>query len=316
MKTKTLNGVNIYRAQDIAKFLNCSKQEVYYGFEQYWEILDDKNYITEEGVRHISNVLSNKSLLQECGLSNVGTDLSVQKTMTLKEITDLLEVRHSNAKRVVEAMSKNTDFGTTAQIELLLKVNNGGSKRITSYLLNKRQSIAVSAKLNTTLLMRIIDRWQELEKLVETPQFNIPKTLSEALLLAGKLAAENEFLVNEQQVNAPKVAFHATVTDSEGYMNIGEAAKLLGYGRTKLFSLLRLEGLLMSDNTPYQRYVDFDYFTRVVELINGKPVNVTKVSNKGLYHIHSVLGTGPNKKVFSVGTTVSKTLNAASHSTH
>ena len=32
-----------------------------------------------------------------------------------------------------------------------------------TYQLDKRQSIAVASRLNTALLMRIIDRWQELE---------------------------------------------------------------------------------------------------------------------------------------------------------
>ena len=36
-------------------------------------------------------------------------------------------------------------------------------KSITTYQLNKRQSIAVAAKLNVSLLMQIIDRWQALE---------------------------------------------------------------------------------------------------------------------------------------------------------
>ena len=34
---------------------------------------------------------------------------------------------------------------------------------IETYQLNKRQSIAVAARLNTALLMRIIDRWQGTE---------------------------------------------------------------------------------------------------------------------------------------------------------
>lgn len=80
-------------------------------------------------------------------------------SMTLKEITDLLEVRHDNAMRVVNKMVENKDFGTAPQIE----ESYNGKQTTLTYKLNKRQSLAVAAKLNVSLLMIIIDRWQFLE---------------------------------------------------------------------------------------------------------------------------------------------------------
>ncbi|CAB4132025.1 Bacteriophage regulatory protein, Rha family [uncultured Caudovirales phage] len=85
------------------------------------------------------------------------------QTMTLKEITDLLCVRHNDAMRIVEKMIENHEFGTATKISYQLAKGNGATQTIETYSLNKRQSIAVSARLNTSLLMRIIDRWQELE---------------------------------------------------------------------------------------------------------------------------------------------------------
>lgn len=84
-------------------------------------------------------------------------------TMTLKEITDLLDVRHNNAMRTVAEMAKDQDFGTITQIEYTLQMPNNATRQMETYQLNKRQSIAVASRLNTALLMRIIDRWQELE---------------------------------------------------------------------------------------------------------------------------------------------------------
>ena len=80
-------------------------------------------------------------------------------TMTLKEITDLLDVRHNNAMRTVAEMVQDPDFGSVTQIEYRTKQGNS----YLTYQLNKRQSIAAAARLNTALLMRIIDRWLELE---------------------------------------------------------------------------------------------------------------------------------------------------------
>ena len=88
---------------------------------------------------------------------------NVMKTMTLKEITDLLDVRHNDAMKVVERMAaESPDFG------LLRKFRKspveGIGRPFDTYELDKRQSIAVAARLNTALLMRIVDRWQELEE--------------------------------------------------------------------------------------------------------------------------------------------------------
>ena len=81
-------------------------------------------------------------------------------TMTLKEITDLLDVRHDKAMLKVAAMAESPDFGTVSILDI---VYNDKGQTTKTYQLDKRQSIAVAANLNTALLMRIIDRWQELE---------------------------------------------------------------------------------------------------------------------------------------------------------
>lgn len=84
-------------------------------------------------------------------------------TMTLKEITDLLKVRHDKAMLKVAEMAKEPEFGWMSKTDIQYSSGKGRIETIETYQLNKRQSIAVSARLNTALLMRIIDRWQELE---------------------------------------------------------------------------------------------------------------------------------------------------------
>lgn len=84
-------------------------------------------------------------------------------SMTLKEITDLLKTRHNDAMLVVENMSKNQDFGMITKVPYSYKMPNGGNKTLDTYQLNKRQSLAVAARLNVSLLMAVIDRWQFLE---------------------------------------------------------------------------------------------------------------------------------------------------------
>jgi len=88
--------------------------------------------------------------------SNLST---AEKNMTLKEITDLLEVRHNDAMKTVKIMMKDQLFGNVTKLSY--RTSRGNTYE--TYGLNKRQSIAVASRLNTNLLMRIIDRWQELE---------------------------------------------------------------------------------------------------------------------------------------------------------
>ena len=92
------------------------------------------------------------------------TSANATLTMTLKEITDLLNVRHNDAMNVVERMAAEPEFGMITKISYSSPMPNGGFRAMETYQLNKRQSIAASARLNTALLMRIVDRWQELEE--------------------------------------------------------------------------------------------------------------------------------------------------------
>jgi len=101
--------------------------------------------------------------------------IQTEATMTLKEITDLLEVEHNKAMRVVSKMAQTDGFGT---VEKIATVYNSKGQTIQTYKLNRRQSMAVSAKLNTGLLMKVIDRLDELER-AQQPAFAMPQTYAE-----------------------------------------------------------------------------------------------------------------------------------------
>ncbi len=87
--------------------------------------------------------------------------------------------------------------------------------------------------------------------------------VSKALEVAYKILENKDRKIEEMK---PKADFFDAVTDSKTAISIGEVAKILdmGIGRNKLFEILRDEGILMSDNQPYQKYVDAGYF-RVIE---------------------------------------------------
>lgn len=96
--------------------------------------------------------------------------------ITLKEITDLIDIQHSKAMLKVEALSKEPSFGEVSKIDTF----NLNNVKVTTYKLNKKQAIAVGARLNNSLLMKVIDRLEELEN------ENKPKTQLDLIIQSAQ----------------------------------------------------------------------------------------------------------------------------------
>ena len=191
-------------------------------------------------------------------------------TMSSLEIAELTGKRHDNVVRDIKAMFEQLgdSEGLPRSGDTYTHPQNG--QKYKCYNLPKDETICLIAGYNAQVRMRIIKRWQELEQ-KESDQFKMPKTLSEALLLAGQqaaLAEERQRLLEQQK---PKVEFAETVERSDGTLTMGEFAKLLPkewkIGRNKLFKWLRDNKYLMKDNVPYQRYVNEGLF-EVIETVN------------------------------------------------
>lgn len=94
----------------------------------------------------------------------------------------------------------------------------------------------------------------------------------------------------------PKGQFFDAVTDSKDAIEMKDVAKVLdmGIGRNKLFEVLRDRGILMKDNTPYQKYIDAGYFRTIEQKYNkgyGEVgINIkTLVFQKGVDYIRKLL---------------------------
>lgn len=108
-----------------------------------------------------------------------------------------------------------------------------------------------------------------------------------------ELLAQKEEVISQQK---PLVDFANTVSATETMVDMKTMAKLLEkenqdihMGRNKLFAWLRKEGYLMSDNTPYERYVKQGIFKLTeseVETKNGsKLITKTYVTGKGQLYL-------------------------------
>lgn len=112
--------------------------------------------------------------------------------ITLKEITDLIDVQHSKAMLKVEQLSKEPSFGEVSKFDTF----NLNNVKVETYLLNKKQAIAVGARLNNALLMKVIDRLEELENQ------NKPKTTLDLIIQS---AQQMQLIQDTQQIQAAQI---------------------------------------------------------------------------------------------------------------
>ena len=209
--------------------------------------------------------------------------------MSSLEIAELTGKQHKNVLADIRKMLDDLEIDSaifTAQYK------DSTGRNLPMFNLPKRETLILVSGYNVTMRARIIDRWQELEQ-KESIQFKMPKTLSEALLLAGQqaaLAEERQRLLEQQK---PKVEFAETVERSDGTLAIGEFAKLLPkewkIGRNKLFKWLRDNKYLMKDNVPYQRYVNeglFEVIETVSQYDSQDYINLlTLITGKGQLYV-------------------------------
>jgi phage regulator Rha-like protein len=93
---------------------------------------------------------------------------NVARTMSSREISELLDARHDNVKRTIERLSEKTVVRFTASEET--SHDGPGSRPMTVYLVNKRDSFIIVAQLSPEFTAALVDRWQELEAQVVSPQ--------------------------------------------------------------------------------------------------------------------------------------------------
>lgn len=138
--------------------------------------------------------------------------------------------------------------------------------------------------------MKYIQAFNEMERKLNDPMFLVKKSMK---YLEEKCNA----LLEENQEMKPKAEFFDQVASSKTAIQMSEVAKVLdypGYGRNRLFEFLRSKKVLMTNNIPYQKYVDCGYF-RVIEQKYTKPsgeiaINIkTLVYQKGINFIKKLI---------------------------
>lgn len=144
---------------------------------------------------------------------------SANRTMSSREIAQLVESRHSDVCTTIDRLVKR---GAISGYAALPYTHPQNGRQYSEYQVNKRDSYVVVAQLSPEFTARLVDRWQELEN-----QTSVPQSLPEALRLAADMAEQNAALEQKVQDDAPKVAFVDHYVDASGAKSLRETAKIL-----------------------------------------------------------------------------------------
>jgi phage antirepressor YoqD-like protein len=87
----------------------------------------------------------------------------------------------------------------------------------------------------------------------------VPATLSEALRLAADQAERIEIQSAQILEFKPKAEFYDQVASAPDAISVGEAAKIIGTGRRRLFAFMRQHGWVTRRNEPYQIKIEQGY---------------------------------------------------------
>lgn len=168
-------------------------------------------------------------------------------TMSSREISDLTDKRHDNVMRDIRTMlvELHGDGGVLRFEDTQVNPQNGQLYPV--YRLPKRETLILVSGYSLALRAKIIDRWQELESMVEQPK--IPQTMPEALRLAAEAIEQRDRLALENKAQAealaeaqPKAQGFDLITAGEKSITIREAAKLLGVKENRLTAWLHEHG--------------------------------------------------------------------------
>ena len=134
----------------------------------------------------------------------------------------------------------------------------------------------------------------ELVRIEVDRRLSDPVYLREAVL---RLAETVQKLERENEALIPARDFYEAVTESDDWMEMAAAVKVLaykGWGRNNVFALLRDRQIFRYNNEPYQKYVESGHF-KTIEQVFASPYGEARVNRKPMV---SQRGAGFNQKTY------------------
>lgn len=199
--------------------------------------------------------------------------MSIKETMSSLQIAEITGKQHAHIMRdirnLLEQGVDESNFG-------LINYTDNRNRQQACYELTKKGCLILASGYDALLREKIINRWEELELQHRNGGFQIPQTLSEALMLAAEQtkqleqakaekqlleakAQEQECVIKEQ---APQVEYYQKVLNSESTYTVTQIAKEFGWGPQTLNRKLKEKGVQYKQSGQwllYAKYQDKGY---------------------------------------------------------
>lgn len=185
------------------------------------------------------------------------TDLKFEKTVTTKELAEVLGVDVTTVRKTVNRLEQGGEV-----LHYLTKDKYGND----CFIYTEEQA---------TLIKQNIQKHHNLA----SRQIDNVSTDTEMMM---NIQRDFAWLVQKNKELQAKADFYDCVTGSKDTVDMKECAKVInfrGWGRNKIFELLRQKSVLDRSNQPYQRYCDMQYF-RIIESKYVLPTGEVKISLK------------------------------------
>ena len=186
-------------------------------------------------------------------------------TVSARELHEKLEIRTAFKDwfpRMCEyGFTEGEDFNMLKNERVQIEGNREVKREITDYEISIDMAKQICMIQRSETGKKIRQYFIDLEKAWNTPE----QVMARALKLADKTIASLQLTIKEQK---PLVDFANHVGQTSDTVDMGQMAKLakaegINIGRNRLIDWMKSKGFLMSNNNPYQKYVDAGYMKLV-----------------------------------------------------
>ena len=172
------------------------------------------------------------------------------------------ELRHDDFMRKVPKVLKDAplNFGTSSY-----KGNGSAILERKVAIFERREALLMAMSYSYDVQAAVFDAWETAEKALQQistismPNFMNPAEAAKAWALEyeQKEAAKLQLTLAQDIIEAslPKVEAFDAFMDKGDNKTPDEAARLIGVGRNKLYSIMRMKGFLTKKNLPMQAYM-------------------------------------------------------------
>lgn len=192
-----------------------------------------------------------------------------------------------------DAINKHCLEGVAKKYTLLTK---GGNQELTIINESGIYQLVMASKMPNAIKFKEWVTSKVLPSIRKTGSFSVNSktelSIEEMTLLViqnmqSKIADQQKQLEEQK----PKVEFAEKIVNTGNGVSIGDFAKSINYGQNKLFEWLRKNKYLMSNNIPYQQYIDNGYFKVIEWVLESKNEArfKTLITGKGQEYISSKL---------------------------